>query len=135
MIVSRMSAQTDESHVCTPLLTDKTVTQIEVDIHGNIYALVQNQNLYKLDSQVKLLLNFHILLTENFLLSVSNPEKIFLFYKDAGVMLLLTDQMVSLSQPILLFDLDFLIFLWRHTLIIPSIYWINRKKLFVMDHF
>ena len=137
MIVSRMSAQTDESHVCTPLLTDKTVTQIEVDIHGNIYALVQNQNLYKLDSQGEIIAQFsYPAYGKLSSFSVSNTEKIFLFYKDAGVMLLLTDQMVSLSQPILLFDLDFFN-ISLATYVNNSFYLLDQQeeKLFVMDHF
>ncbi len=137
MIVSRMSAQTDESHVCTPLLTDKTVTQIEVDIHGNIYALVQNQNLYKLDSQGEIIAQFsYPAYGKLSSFSVSNTEKIFLFYKDAGVMLLLTDQMVPLSQPISLFDFDFFN-ISLATYVNNSFYLLDQQeeKLFVMDHF
>ena len=137
MILPCMSAQTDEASICIPLLTDKTVTQIEVDLHGNIYALVQNQNLYKLDSQGEITAQFsYPAYGKLSFFSVNNPEKIFLFYKDAGVLLLLNHQLVVLSQPILLFDLDFFN-ITLATYVNNSFYLLDQQdeKLIVLDHF
>lgn len=137
MILPWMSAQTDETYICIPLLTDKTVTQIEVDLHGNIYALVQNQHLYKLNTQGEIMAQFsYPAYGKLSFFSVNNPEKIFLFYKDAGVLLLLNDQLVVLSQPILLFDLNFFN-ISLATFVNNSFYLLDQQdeKLIVLDHF
>jgi hypothetical protein len=80
---------------------------ITIDPYGNIYAVKEAQ-LSKFSPQGKLLYKY----SDNTLgtiysVDVFNPMKIMLFYKDAGTLVFLNEQLTLIKDPISLFDANF----------------------------
>jgi len=80
---------------------------MKLDPYGNIYA-VKGAQLFKFSIDGKLLSQFsdHTLGTISSI-DVFNPMKIMLFYKDAGTLVFLNEQLAHIQDPIYLFDYNY----------------------------
>jgi len=77
---------------------------IKIDPYGNIYA-VKDAQLSKFSPQGKLLFSYsNRSFGEISSIDVFNPMKIMLFYKDAGMLVFLNEQLALINEPVSLFD-------------------------------
>lgn len=85
-----------------------SISFFEVDRSENIYIVDQSSTLTKMDIQgvVKGSFNFALYGTLTSI-SVLNPMKIMLFYKESGILLFLNDDLVPITKPFELMDKNY----------------------------
>jgi hypothetical protein len=88
-------------------ISNENADFMKIDPYGNIYAVKESQ-LSKFTSEGKLLYRYanHKLGVISSV-DVFNPMKIMLFYKDAGMLVFLNEQLALINDPISLFDANY----------------------------
>lgn len=103
-----LKAQTDSLLDCRYPVLNKKIDFFELDIYQNIYAVDQNSTLLKLNKNGELISTFgnasYGVLTS---VQVLNPMKIFLFYKESGILLFLNEQLTPITEPFHLFEKNY----------------------------
>ena len=88
-------------------IPNTTADFIKLDPYGNIYA-VKDAQLSKFSMQGKLLYKYSdYTLGTITAIDVFNPMKIMLFYRDAGTLIFLNEQLAPINDPISLFDANY----------------------------
>lgn len=103
-----LNAQTDKLLNCHDSILNKKIEFFELDIYQNIYAVDQNSTLFKLNKNGELIHTFgnanYGTLTS---VQVLSPMKLFLFYKESGILLFLNEQLAPITEPIYLFEKNY----------------------------
>jgi hypothetical protein len=87
---------------------DRSISFFDVDQTENIYIVDQNSTLTKLDIQGNMKSSFNYALYGTLTsISVLNPMKIMLFYKESGILLFLNDDLVPITKPFELLDKNY----------------------------
>lgn len=100
-----LKAQTNPDMVCWESKQQSKVRFFELDSYQNIYTVDQNSTLSKLNLKGEVIATFGFAKYGTLSsINVLNPLKIMLFYKDAGIILFLNDQLTPITQPFNLFN-------------------------------
>lgn len=103
-----LKAQTDTLLDCHDLNWSRKIEFFELDIYQNIYAVDENSTLVKFNKKGELISTFgHASYGALTSIQVLNPMKIFLFYKESGILLFLNEQLAPITEPFQLFEKDY----------------------------
>ncbi|HPE40575.1 MAG TPA: hypothetical protein PLI77_05735 [Bacteroidales bacterium] len=98
-------AQTELNWGCFESKHQSKVRFLELDSYQNIYTVDQNSTLSKLNLKGEIIATFGFAKYGTLSsIHVLNPSKMMLFYKDAGIILFLNDQLTPITQPFILFN-------------------------------
>ncbi|MBP1673682.1 MAG: hypothetical protein H6Q25_1497 [Bacteroidetes bacterium] len=101
-------AQDSTLLVCNYPDFDASISFFDVDQSENIYIVDQSSTLTKMDIQGNLKGSFNYALYGTLTsISVLNPMKIMLFYKESGILLFLNDDLVPITKPFELLDKNY----------------------------
>ncbi|HNX20922.1 MAG TPA: hypothetical protein PKG88_01030 [Bacteroidales bacterium] len=103
-----LNAQTDTLLDCRYPVLNKKIQFFEFDIYQNIYAVDQNSTLLKLNKNGELISTFSNASYGTLAsIQVLSPMKIFLFYKESGILLFLNEQLAPITEPFYLFEKNY----------------------------
>jgi hypothetical protein len=101
-------AQDTTQLVCIYPDFNRSISFFDVDPSENVYIVDQSSILTKMDIQGNQKSTFNVALYGNLTsISVLNPMKIMLFYKESGIILFLNDDLVPITKPFQLLDKNY----------------------------